>query len=446
MLVDVRVPTLAESVPDATLLAWKFRAGERVERGDVLIELETDKVVLEVPAPQSGTLAEIVMEEGETGESEQLIARIETGDGAAAGAGGGSGREGGSAGPGSAAEPMMGPAVRRLVAEHGIDPAAVAATGKDGRLTKADVLRHLEAKPASTKTGAEPTPGAPSGAAQPGPEPVPGGAAAPGAAPAAAAVRDGAPVSSGGGGGADAGGVPAESGSRGERREPMSRLRRRIAERLLEAQRNAAILTTFNEVDMQPVMDLRRRYRDDFERRHGVRLGFMSFFVKAAVQALRRFPPVNAFIDGDDLVYHDYCDVGVAVGSPRGLVVPVLRNAERRSFADVERAIADFGARARDGALALEELTGGTFTISNGGVYGSLLSTPILNPPQSAILGMHKTQPRPVADEDGQVAVRPMMYLALSYDHRIIDGREAVQFLVAIKDAVEDPARLLLEV
>lgn len=464
MLVDVRVPTLSESVPDATLLAWKFRAGDRVERGDVLIELETDKVVLEVPAPQSGRLAEIVMEEGETGESEQLIARIETGDGAAAdigetagasrpedggaGDGSGRGREGGSAGPGPAAEPMMGPAARRLVAEHGLDPAAVAATGKDGRLTKADVLRHLEAKPASTETGAEPAPGAPSGAAQPGPEPVPGGGAAPGAAPEAAAVRDGAPPSSPGGDGgrADAGGVPAEAGSRGERREPMSRLRQRIAERLLEAQRNAAILTTFNEVDMQPVMDLRRRYRDDFERRHGVRLGFMSFFVKAAVQALRRFPPVNAFIDGDDLVYHDYCDVGVAVGSPRGLVVPVVRNAERRSFAEIEQAIADFGARARDGALALEELTGGTFTISNGGVFGSLLSTPILNPPQSAILGMHKTQPRPVADENGQVAVRPMMYLALSYDHRIIDGREAVQFLVAIKDAVEDPARLLLEV
>ena len=497
MFVDVRIPTLAESVPDATLLAWKFRAGDPVERGDVLIELETDKVVLEVPAPRSGVLAEIVMEEGETGESEQLIARIETGAGEGARAGGnadegrpGSGaaaddgtssgesmgadgggeRHGGGAGragsgerasaddgdggdgehdgraagvaaspPGAAAAslatpPTMGPAARRLVAEHGIDPAAVAATGKDGRITKADVLQHLEAKPASAEAGAERAPGTSAAPAEASP-PASGGAGA-GVLPAAAGT---------GGCGARAG-APADAGVRGERREPISRLRRRIAERLLEAQRNAAILTTFNEVDMQPVMDLRRRYRDDFERRHGVRLGFMSFFVKAAVQALRRFPPINAFIDGDDLVYHDYCDVGVAVGSPRGLVVPVLRNAERLSFAEVERAIADFGARARDGALALEELTGGTFTISNGGVFGSLLSTPILNPPQSAILGMHKTQPRPVADENGQVAVRPMMYLALSYDHRIIDGREAVQFLVAIKDAVEDPARLLLEV
>ena len=420
MLVDVRIPTLAESVPDAKLLAWNFRAGDRVERGDVLIELETDKVVLEVPAPQTGTLAEIVLPEGETGLSEQLIARIDTaGDGAARDDAPRSGPEaeiaGGPHGPaaaaaGAATAPPMGPAARRIVAEHGLDPAAIEGTGKDGRITKADVLRHLEAPPPAR---AEPAP-------EPGPEAEP-------------ALSPESP--------ADAG-----PGARGERREPMSRLRSRIAERLVAAQHNAAILTTFNEVDMQPAMDLRSRHREAFERRHGVRLGFMSFFVKAAVQALERFPPVNAFIEGDDIVYHDYCDIGVAVGSPRGLVVPVLRNAEGLSFADVERSIARFGEQARDGSLALEDLVGGTFTISNGGVFGSLLSTPILNPPQSAILGMHKTQPRPVADENGEVVVRPMMYLALSYDHRIIDGREAVQFLVTIKEAVEDPARLLLEV
>ena len=422
MLVDVRIPTLAESVPDAKLLAWNFRAGDPVERGDVLIELETDKVVLEVPAPQSGTLAEIVLPEGETGLSEQLIARIDTaGDGAAREDAARSKPEADAAdgppGPataGTAMAPPMGPAARRIVAEHGLDPAAIEGTGKDGRLTKADVLRHLEGSPpARSEPAPEPGP-------EPGPEPEP--------APTSESPPD------------------ARPGTRGERREPMSRLRSRIAERLLEAQRNAAILTTFNEVDMQPVLDLRHRYREDFERRHGVRLGFMSFFVKAAVQALGRFPPVNAFIEGEEIVHHDYCDIGVAVGSPRGLVVPVLRNAESLSFAAIERAIARFGEQARDGSLALEDLVGGTFTISNGGVFGSLLSTPILNPPQSAILGMHKTQPRPVAGENGEVVVRPMMYLALSYDHRIIDGREAVQFLVTIKEAVEDPARLLLEV
>ena len=427
MLVDVRIPNLAESVPDAKLLAWNFRTGDRVERGDVLIELETDKVVLEVPAPQSGTLAEIVLPEGETGLSEQLIARIDTaGDGVAREDAARSGPEadaaGGPQGPAAAGTatatttaPPMGPAARRIVAEHGLDPGAIEGTGKDGRITKADALRHLEASPpAGAETAPEPGP-----ESEPAPEPTPPSPEPP---------------------------PDARPGTRGERREPMSRLRRRVAERLLEAQRNAAILTTFNEVDMQPVMDLRRRYREDFERRHGVRLGFMSFFVKAAVQALGRFPPVNAFIDGEDIVHHDYCDIGVAVGSPRGLVVPVLRNAESLSFAAIEGAIARFGEQARDGTLALEDLVGGTFTISNGGVFGSLLSTPILNPPQSAILGMHKTQPRPVAGENGEVVVRPMMYLALSYDHRIIDGREAVQFLVTIKEAVEDPARLLLEV
>ena len=443
MLIDVRIPTLAESVPDATLLAWKFQAGDRVERGNVLIELETDKVVLEVPAPQAGTLAEIVLQEGETGESEQLIARIETDAGAEAephGDSAGRAADAGGAGAaaaGPASEPVMGPAARRLAAEHGLDPAAIAGTGKDGRITKADVLRRIEAPPSPPPATAPAPTQPPAGPTEPAAAPGPAGAAQ----ERPAAPRLDAPP-------APAPETPsrAEQPPRAERREPMSRLRRRIAERLLESQRNAAILTTFNEVDMQPVMDLRGRYREAFERRHGARLGFMSFFVKAAVQALERFPPVNAFIEGNDVVYHDYCDVGVAVGSPRGLVVPVLRNAERLSFAAVERAIARFGEQARDGSLSLEDLVGGTFTISNGGVFGSLLSTPILNPPQSAILGMHKTQPRPVADANGEVAVRPMMYLALSYDHRIIDGREAVQFLVAVKEAVEDPARLLLEV
>ena len=432
MLIDVRIPTLAESVPDARLLAWNFRAGDRIERGDVLIELETDKVVLEVPAPRSGTLAEIVLAEGETGLSEQVIARIDTEGGGAAGRADGDGAGEPEAGDGeppgpdggadvSKPEPPMGPAARRIVAEHGLDPTAIEGTGKDGRITKGDALRHLEAAPTA---GAEAAPeSGPESGGGTTPEPAPAPPAVP-AEPQPEARPDG----------------------RGERREPMSRLRSRIAERLLAAQHNAAILTTFNEVDMQPAMDLRSRYREEFERRHGVRLGFMSFFVKAAVQALERFPPVNAFIEGDDIVYHDYCDIGVAVGSPRGLVVPVLRNAEGLSFADVERSIARFGEQAREGSLALEDLVGGTFTISNGGVFGSLLSTPILNPPQSAILGMHKTQPRPVVGENGEVVVRPMMYLALSYDHRIIDGREAVQFLVTIKEAVEDPARLLLEV
>ena len=397
-----------------------------------------------MPAPQSGTLAEIVLAEGETGLSEQLIARIDTEGGAAVageagrtrpgeGDGGRPSPDGGASAP--SREAPMGPAARRIVTEHGLDPAAIEGTGKDGRITKADALRHLEAAPPAP---ADPGPDAePEAAARPEPE----AARAPSLSPSPSPLPSPSPATVPGDPRPDA-----PAGPRGERREPMSRLRSRIAERLLDAQRNAAILTTFNEVDMQPAMDLRSRYRDEFERRHGVRLGFMSFFVKAAVRALERFPPVNAFIEGDEIVHHEYCDIGVAVGSPRGLVVPVLRNAEGLSFAAIERAIARFGEQARDGTLALEDLVGGTFTISNGGVFGSLLSTPIVNPPQSAILGMHKTQPRPVVDENGQVVVRPMMYLALSYDHRIIDGREAVQFLVAIKDAIEDPARLLLEV
>ena len=410
--VDVKVPMLSESIPDATLLEWRKQAGDLVEQDEILIELETDKVVLEVPAPAAGVLAEVLKQTGDTVLSQEVLARIDPGAGASAAAG----RE------------RLSPAVHRLVAEHGLDPAEIAGTGKDGRITKGDVLAHLEAaaKPAAGVAPPSPAGAAPAPASS-GPTPEPASASA-GAAPRPAT------------------GAPAPApGSRGERREPMSRLRRRIAERLVEAQHTAAILTTFNEVDMQPVIALRAQYKESFERRHGVRLGFMSFFAKAAVQALRRFPAVNARIEDGAIVYHDYCDVGVAVGSPRGLVVPILRNVEAMSFAAIEAKIAEFGTKARDGTLTLDEMSGGTFTISNGGVFGSLLSTPILNPPQSGILGMHKTEERPVV-VNGEVVVRPMMYVALSYDHRIIDGREAVQFLVCVKEAVEDPARLLLDV
>ncbi len=420
MLVDVKVPVLAESIPDATLLDWKKSPGESVSRDEIILELETDKVVLEVPAPQDGVLSEVLKKTGDVALSEEVLARIDT-DAAPSAEAEPAKDEAAPAEPAAkqppaaeqppAPEPESGaaakglsPAVQRLVSEHSLDPSAIKGTGKDGRLVKADVLDYLE------KKKSEPTP-------QPPPS-------APSAKPAPA---------------------PPVSGERGERREPMSRLRMRIAERLVDAQRTAAILTTFNEVDMQPVMELRKRYKEQFEKTHGVRLGFMSFFAKAAVQALQRFPAVNAYIEGKEIVYHDYQDIGVAVGSPRGLVVPVLRNVAQMSFADIEATIAEFGAKARDGALTVEDMSGGTFTISNGGVFGSLLSTPILNPPQSAILGMHKTQERPVV-VGGEIVVRPVMYLALSYDHRIIDGREAVLFLVTIKEAIEDPARLLLGV
>ena len=447
MTVDVKVPVLAESVPDATLLEWRKQPGDAVDKDEILIELETDKVVLEVPAPEAGVLAEILKHTGDTVLSQEVLARIEPGAGAPA-------KplelvpDSAATAAQSAAESVperLSPAVRRLVEEHGLDASAIAGTGRDGRITKADVLAHLEA--AAKPAGAVPAP-----------------EAAP-AATAAASDRSGAASRPDRCGGRAARVQTAQPhrrlrppphapnprprapapGSRGERREPMSRLRRRIAERLVEAQHTAAILTTFNEVDMQPVMALRARHKEGFERRHGVRLGFMSFFARAAVQALQRFPAVNARIDGGDIVYHDYCDIGVAVGSPRGLVVPILRNVEAMSFADIESRIAEFGAKARDGTLSIDEMSGGTFTISNGGVFGSLLSTPILNPPQSGILGMHKTEERPVV-VDGEVVVRPMMYVALSYDHRIIDGREAVQFLVCVKEAIEDPARLLLDV
>ena len=419
MLVDVKVPVLAESIPDATLLDWKKAPGEPVSRDEILLELETDKVVLEVPAPQDGVLSEILKNTGDVALSEEVLARIDTDAKPSAGAKSGNGGAQATAAEAPAEPPAaqkktaeksaasdlrLSPAVQRLVAEHDLDAHAIEGTGKDGRLTKADVLAYLERK----KSAPAPAPAPAPATAKPAPAPQPGA-------------------------------------GRGERREPMSRLRMRVAERLVEAQRTAAILTTFNEVDMQPVMELRKRYKDQFEKTHGVRLGFMSFFAKAAVQALERFPAVNAYIEGNEIVYHDYQDIGVAVGSPRGLVVPVLRDVAHMSFADIETRISEFGAKARDGSLTVEDMTGGTFTISNGGVFGSMLSTPILNPPQSAILGMHKTQERAVV-VDGQVVIRPMMYLALSYDHRIVDGREAVLFLVTIKEAIEDPARLLLGV
>ena len=450
MTVDVKVPVLAESIPDATLLEWRKQPGDRVGKDEILIELETDKVVLEVPAPEAGVLAEVLKQTGDTVLSQEVLARIDTGAGAAA-ASPDPVREPAStpsSPPSASPAPAIGhghlsPAVRRLVDEHGLDPSVIAGTGKNGRITKGDVLAHLEAaaRPVAAATaspplaaGGDPASGTPASASTPD-------APAPASAPARLESGPASPASSG----AEPTPAVPSPGSRGERRTPMSRLRRRIAERLVEAQHTAAILTTFNEVDMQPVMALRARHKEDFERRHGVRLGFMSFFAKAAVQALRRFPAVNARIEGDNIVYHDYCDIGVAVGSPRGLVVPILRNVETMSFAGIEAQIAAFGAKARDGSLSIDEMSGGTFTISNGGVFGSLLSTPILNPPQSGILGMHKTEERPVV-ANGEIVVRPMMYVALSYDHRIIDGREAVQFLVCVKEAIEDPARLLLDV
>lgn len=410
MLVDVKVPILAESIPDATLLDWKKSPGEAVARDEILLELETDKVVLEVPAPQAGVLSEVLKNTGDVALSQEVLARIDTDGAAAAEPGDAPASSAKQAEPApepaaaGAASNALSPAVQRLVAEHNLDPSLITGTGKEGRLIKGDVLAYLENNKAAPQAPAAP-------------------AAKPPAAAKPATLR----------------------GERGERREPMSRLRMRIAERLVQAQQTAALLTTFNEVNMQPVMALRTRYKEQFEKTHGVRLGFMSFFAKAAVQALERFPAVNAYIEGNEIVYHDYQDIGVAVGSPRGLVVPILRDVAQMSFADIEAKIAEFGAKARDGSLTVDEMSGGTFTISNGGVFGSLLSTPILNPPQSGILGMHKTQERPVV-VDGEIVIRPMMYLALSYDHRIVDGREAVLFLVAIKEAIEDPARLLLGV
>lgn len=407
-LIEVRVPQLPESVADATLSAWHKKPGELVRRDENLVDLETDKVVLEIPSPEGGVLSRILKSDGETVVSDEVIAVIEPRRIAAVAAPPAEAAEPAPAPPAAAPEPEEGPlspAVRRLLAEHGLSPDQITGTGRNGRITKEDVLQYI----AERESAAAPEQAA--GGTPPDPMAT----------------------------------VHATPQERSERRTPMTRLRARIAERLLQAQQSTASLTTFNEVNMHAVMELRRRYREQFEARHGVKLGMMSFFVKASIEALRRFPVVNAFIEGQDIVYHDYCDIGIAVSAPRGLVVPVLRDAQRMSFADIERGIAEFGRKARDGSLSIDELMGGTFTISNGGIFGSLLSTPILNPPQSAILGMHKIEDRPVV-EDGEIRIRPMMYLALTYDHRLIDGREAVQFLATIKECLEDPARLLLEV
>ncbi len=425
MTVDIRVPTLGESVTEAEVAKWFKALGDAVEADEPLVELETDKVTLEVNAPAAGVLAEIVAAEGAEVEVGALLGRIDEAGAAVAPARA-------AAAPAAAARepepepeseptaaPPLSPAVRKLVAEHDLDPTAIEGTGKDGRLLKADVEAHLAAQAAAAEP--EPPP--------PAPEPAP--------AP-AAPKRPAKPV-------AKPAPAPPRADDGREVRVRMSRLRRRIAERLKEAQNSAAMLTTFNDVDMSAILDLRKRYRESFEKRHGVRLGFMSFFVKACIEALKEIPAVNAEIDGDDIVYKNYYDIGVAVGTEQGLVVPVLRDADGLSFAGIERTIGELSVKARDGALSMAELTGGTFTISNGGVYGSMLSTPILNPPQSGILGMHRIEQRPVA-RDGQVVIRPMMYLALSYDHRIVDGREAVTFLVKVKEGLEDPERLLIGV
>jgi 2-oxoglutarate dehydrogenase E2 component (dihydrolipoamide succinyltransferase) len=401
MIIEVKVPQLSESVAEATLLDWHKKEGERVARDENLIDIETDKVVLELPAPADGVLVKILKKARDSVGSGDVIAQIDTEAKAAAAAA--PSKPAQPAQPPQAAppasKPVM-PAAQKIAAEKGIDTSKIQGTGRDGRITKGDVL---EARPA---------PQAPKAPLQ---QPTP-------------------PID-----------VDQLLTGRPEQRVPMSRLRQRVAERLVQSQSTAAILTTFNEVNMAPVIEMRKRYQERFEKEHGTRLGFMSFFVKASVHALKRFPVVNASIDGTDIVYHGYFDIGVAVGSPRGLVVPVLRDVDRMSFAEIEKKIGDFGKRAQDGKLAIEELTGGTFSISNGGVFGSMLSTPIINPPQSAILGVHATKDRAVV-ENGQIVVRPMNYLALSYDHRIIDGREAVLFLVSIKEALEDPARLILEI
>jgi 2-oxoglutarate dehydrogenase E2 component (dihydrolipoamide succinyltransferase) len=402
MSIEVRVPQLPESVSDATLVNWHKRPGDAVKRDENLVDLETDKVVLEVPAPTAGILREIRVDNGTTVTSGQVLAILEEG----------------AVQPSPAAAPKaepavrkereepaaakLAPAARRIVEEQKIDAGAISGSGRDGRITKTDVVNHLAARPAAAPEAKKP---------------------APPSQPLKAAVR----------------------GGRAEQRVPMTRLRARIAERMVQAQATQAMLTSFNEVDLKAVMELRARYKDKFEKEHGVKLGFMSFFVKASIEALRRFPVVNASIDGNDIVYHEYYDIGVAVSTDRGLIVPVLRDADTLGFADIEKSIAGFAAKARDGSITIEEITGGTFTITNGGVFGSLMSTPIINTPQSAILGMHKIQERPMV-VDGAVVARPMMYLALTYDHRIIDGREAVLFLVAIKEALEDPARLLLQI
>ncbi|MEO9135734.1 MAG: 2-oxoglutarate dehydrogenase complex dihydrolipoyllysine-residue succinyltransferase [Casimicrobiaceae bacterium] len=431
MRIEVKVPQLPESVADATLVNWRKKPGEAVKRDENLIDIETDKVVLELPAPGDGVLAEIKRPDGATVTSNDVIAVIDTDAKADASNAPATSTAPASAPaaaipsastkPASSASTPPGtgdvvtalPAARKMMAEQGVDPASVAGTGRGGRITKSDAAEAISAR------GAAPAP-APS---------IP-----PPATPPALPVAKPAPAVQ----------SPSALGARPEQRVPMSRLRARVAARLVESQSTAAILTTFNEVNMQPVIELRNRYKERFEKEHGVKLGFMGFFVKAVVHALKKFPLVNASIDGNDIVYHGYYDIGIAIGSPRGLVVPILRDADQLSIADIEKLIADLGKRAQEGKLTLEELTGGTYTISNGGVFGSMLSTPIINPPQSAILGVHATRERAVV-EKGQIVVRPINYLAQSYDHRIIDGREAVLSLVAIKEALEDPARMLLD-
>ena len=421
MRIEVKVPQLPESVAEATLVNWHKKPGEAVKRDENLIDIETDKVVLELPAPGDGVLAEVTRPDGSTVTSNDVIAVIDTDARAVAGAAPAqpaSGTPPPAASPPAAAAVM--PSARKMMADQAVDPSAITGTGRGGRITKGDVQDAVSARAQPTaKQPPAAQPRAPQSAGSP-PPPAPAAKPAP-------AVQ-----------------LRASLGARPEQRVPMSRLRARIAERLVQSQSTAAILTTFNEVNMQPVIDLRNRYKERFEKEHGVKLGFMGFFVKAVVHALRKFPLVNASIDGNDVVYHGYYDIGIAVGSPRGLVVPIIRDADQLSIADIEKTIGDFGKRAQEGKLTIEELTGGTYTISNGGVFGSMLSTPIINPPQSAILGVHATRERAVV-ENGQVVVRPINFLAQSYDHRIIDGREAVLSLVAIKEALEDPARLLLD-
>jgi 2-oxoglutarate dehydrogenase E2 component (dihydrolipoamide succinyltransferase) len=414
MSIEIKVPPLPESVSDATLVAWHKKAGDAVSRDENLVDLETDKVVLEVPAPSSGTLQEIKIADGTTVTSGQVLAILLEGEGAVAQAAANAEAEPKSdaksetqpevheaeAAKSAESAHKLSPAVRRLLDEHDLDATIVVGTGKDGRITKADVINYMKSHADENVTPGDPAP----------------------------PVAIGTIVS-----------------PRNEQRVPMTRLRSRIADRMVEAQHNAAMLTTFNEVDMTKVISLRKRYKESFEKEHEVRLGFMSFFAKASVEALKKFPVVNASVEGSDIIYHDYYDIGIAVSSERGLMVPILRDVDRQSFADIEGNIAALGKKARDGTMTMEELTGGTFTITNGGIFGSLLSTPILNPPQSGILGMHAIQERPMA-VGGEVVVRPMMYVALTYDHRIVDGREAVQFLVSLKQSLEDPGRLLLQV
>ena len=420
-IVEVKVPQLSESVAEATMLQWKKKVGDAIAIDEILIEIETDKVVLEVPAPSAGVLVELVVADGGTVAAEQVIARIDT-DGkagavapaataatSAAPAGAVSAAPAQAAATGGAMAGVAMPAAAKLMADNNMTAGSVAGSGKDGRVTKGDVLVAVSA-PKSVAVSALPA-----------------------AAPVAKLPQVVAPS------------VASDLGDRPEQRVPMSRLRARIAERLLQSQSTNAILTTFNEVNMAPVMDMRKRMQEKFEKEHGVKLGFMSFFVKAAVHALKKFPLLNASVDGNDIIYHGYFDIGIAVGSPRGLVVPILRNADQMSFAQIEKKISEYGVKARDGKLGIEEMTGGTFSISNGGTFGSMMSTPIINPPQSAILGVHATKDRAMV-ENGEVVVRPMNYFAMSYDHRIIDGREAVLGLVAMKEALEDPARLLFDI